>query len=335
MRRNLICGVAVIAMMGMTAARTFGQGTMVFDGGADGTSWNQANNWNQTVNSDGSPAAPPGDPATPPTNNFFAHIGGNFTVSITAAQGTQNSFTTRVGVGTPGTLNVTGGSLVAFDDITIGQTAKGTVTISAGLLDNGDDFNIDNSVGGDYGSSLTVNGGTVHIFDRLQMNNHGSLVVNAGYLWAEDDFFFFGNSTQTINGGLLEQFDKLAFGDATNIPPTGVARLKINGGIVRTNEWTDNPELGADDLTRFKSIIQVNGTGKLQIEADHFSEALAQALIADGHLTTTSHLTVSSVVVPTFFGRNNVAFTQIAAVPEPSTLALAGLIGLGLLRRRK
>jgi hypothetical protein len=304
-------------------------GVMNFDGGADGTSWNQANNWNQTANPDGTPAS--GDPATPPTSQFTANVNGNLTALIDGTMAGQTAFRTRVGVTTAGTLNVTGGSLSVTDDISVGHSAQGNMTISGGLVELGDDFFIDEQ--GAFGSTFTMDGGELHVIDRIVMGNQGSLVVNGGHIVADDDFFFFGNSTQTINGGLLEQFDKLSNGPAT---PAGPARLKINGGIVRANEWTDNSELEADDPTRFMSIIQINGTGKLQIEADHFSVAVAQGLIADGHLATiaATPLQVTSIVIPEFFGRTNVAFTQVAVVPEPGALALAALAGVALARRR-
>jgi len=317
--------------LGLAASVSLAQtsGVMFFDGGADGTSWNQANNWNQTANPDGTPAA--GDPATPPTSGYTANINGNFTVLLSAAMANQATFRTRTGVTTPGTFNMTGGTLDVTDDVSVGHSAKGTMTMSGGDLNVGDDFFIDEQ--GAFGSTFTMSGGTLHMFDRIVMGNQGNLVINGGHIIAEDDFFFFGNSTQTINGGLLEQFDKLSNGPAT---PMGPARLKINGGIMRANEWTDNSELGADDLTRFMSIIQINGTGKLQVEADHFSVALAQNLIADGHLTTlaATPLQVTSLVIPEFFGRTNVAFTQVAVVPEPGALALAALAGAALVRRR-
>lgn len=318
--------------LGMAASVSFGQtnGVMFFDGGADGTSWNLGNNWNQTANPDGTPAA--GDPATPPTSQFTANINGNFTVLLSAAMANQATFRTRTGVTTPGTFNMTGGTLEVTDDVSVGHSAKGTMTMSGGNLTLGDDFFIDEQ--GAFGSTFTLSGGELHVIDRIVMGNQGNFVMNGGHIVADDDFFFFGNSTQTINGGLLEQFDKLSNGPAT---PAGPARLKINGGIMRANEWTDNSELGADDLTRFMSIIQVNGTGLLQIEADHFSTALAQDLITQGKLTTVSgSLAVSSVVIPEFFGRSNVAFTQVAHVPEPATglMAVGGVALLGLLRRR-
>jgi len=301
---------------------------MSFDGGGDGTSWNQANNWEHVADPDGVPTS--GNPATPPTNQYTATIG-QLGVLIDGSMVGLTAFRVQTGVTTEGSLNITGGSLNVTDDITVGQSAKGTMTMSGGEVTLGDDFFIDNA--GAFGSTFTLSGGNLHVVDRIVMGNSGNLVVNGGHIVADDDFFFLGTSTQTINGGLLEQFDKLNNGNAT---PDGPARLKINGGIVRTNEWTDNPELSAQDLTRFTSKIEVSGTGLLQIEADNFSVSLAQDLIASGRITTTGPaLAATSVVIPEFFGRNNVQFTQIAVVPEPGAFALMAVAGLLLVRRRR
>ncbi len=200
---------------------------MVFDGGADGTSWNQANNWNLTVNADGTPAIP-GDPPTPPTNEFNANIGGNFTVLLDGTMVGQTAFRTRTGVTTPGKFNVTGGSLIVTDDIVVGQSAKGTMTMSGGEVTTGDDFFVDDA--GDFGSVFTLSGGELHVGDKMQMGNHGQFIMTGGHLVADDDFYWLGNSTATIDSGLLEQFDKVNMGDAT---PMGPARLVINGGVLR------------------------------------------------------------------------------------------------------
>ena len=66
------------------------------------------------------------------------------------------------------------------------------------------------------------------------------------------------------------------------------------------------------------SLIQVSESGKLEIEADHFSVLVAQGLIADGHLVTTpgNVLVVTSIVVPEFFGRTNVASRRSAPCPR-------------------
>jgi hypothetical protein len=305
---------------------------MNFDGGGDGTSWNQAANWNHLVLPDGTPTS--GDPPTPPTGQYTANIPLVVPVLLDATMGAQEVFRVRTGVGTPGSFTMSGSTLNVNDDVSVGHSAQGTMLLSGGTLTVGDDFFIDEQ--GDFGSTFTMSGGTLNMRDRIVMGNHGNLVITGGHIVADDDFFFFGNSSQTISGGLIEQFDKLSNGPAT---PAGPARLKISGGTVRANEWTDNSELGADDPTRFMSHIQVSGSGKLEIEADHFSVAVAEGLIADGRLVTTpnSSLVVTSIVVPQFFGRTNVAFTQISAVPEPASLGIVGLAAaaLAMVRRRR
>lgn len=331
MTRHRVWYAAILLAWGLGVSTGQGQtaGIMRFDGGGNGTSWDQANNWEHVADPDGVPTS--GNPATPPTSQYTAQIG-QLGVLIDGMMAGQTAFRVHTGVTTEGSLNITGGTLNVADDISAGQSAKGTITMSGGEVTVGDDFFIDNA--GAFGSTFTLSGGTLRMGDRITMGNSGNLVVNGGHIIADDDFFFLGTSTQTINGGLLEQFDKLNNGPAT---PAGPARLKINGGIIRTNEWTDNPDLGAQDLTRFTSKIEVNATGILQIEADNFSVALAQDLISQGKLTTTGPgpLAATSVVIPEFFGRTNVAFTQISVVPEPGTLALAAVAGVLLARRRR
>ena len=325
---------AIVIALLCSSESVFAQtsGVMNFDGGGDGTSWNQANNWEHVADPDGVPTS--GNPSTPPTAAYTANIGTSG-VLLSAAMGTQATFRTRVGVTTPGSFTMTGGTLNVGDDITVGQSAMGTMTFNGGEITVVDDFFIDN--GGAFGSTFTMNGGTLRMGDRITMGNQGNFVMNGGHIIADDDFFFLGNSTQTINGGLLEQFDKLNNGNAT---PSGPARLKINGGIIRTNEWTDNPDLELHDPTRFMSIIEINGTGKLQVEQDSFTIAEAQAQIAASRLMTTDlgkAIGIQTIVVPEFFGRSNVVFTQISVVPEPATWLVASLGGAAVIawRRKK
>jgi hypothetical protein len=329
--RPLSSAIAIALLC--SAANSFAQtgGVMNFDGGADGTSWNQANNWEHVADPDGVPTS--GNPPTPPTGQYTANIGMSG-VLLDATMGVQATFRTRVGVTTPGSFTMTGGTLNVGDDITVGQSAMGTMTFDDGEITVVDDFFIDN--GGAFGSTFTMNGGTLRMGDRITMGNQGNFVMNGGHIIADDDFYFLGNSTQTINGGLLEQFDKLNNGNAT---PSGPARLKINGGIIRTNEWTDNPDLNFDDPTRFMSKIEINSTGILQVEQATMPLAEAQGLIANGRFTTTGPqpLTATTVVIPEFFGRSNVTFTQISVVPEPATSVVAGVGAVAILawRRKK
>jgi len=325
------CLASGVLTFGMAASTSFGQtsGVMNFDGGGDGSSWNQANNWEHVAEPDGTPTS--GNPPTPPTSGYTANIG-QLGVVLDNAMGSQATFRTRVGVTTPGSFNMTGGSMEVTDDVTLGQSAMGTMTMSGGVLTLGDDFFIDQL--GAFGSSLTISGGRINIIDRLMMENQGHLQMNGGEIIAEDDFYVLGTSTVTLTGGLMSTIDKLNMGNAT---PAGPARLKIDGGIVRSNEWTDNPDLNFDDPTRFMSIIEINGSGKMQVEQATMPLVEAQGLISSGRFTTAGAmpLTATSVVVPEFFGRMDVVFTQISVVPEPASWLLVAVCGIAVgLRKR-
>jgi hypothetical protein len=342
-------------VVGLLTTASYGQllGVYRFDGGADGASWDDAVNWEQVLDPFGGPIS--GNPATPPGPTTSAHIPISgalidgtmpgqtaLDVLIGTADGAGSlnmsggDLTVRdynIGADGPGanagSSTISGGSLTAGDDVTVGAGSPGTLNLTGGSIDVIDDFNVAAD------GTMTMSGGTVTIGDRLQVTANGNLVVSGGEILAEDDFFFFDNSTVTLEGGLVATIDKISNGNST---PAGPARLFINDGIMRGNEWTDDPELGVDDPTRFMSVIEINGDGKLQVEQATFPVSEARGLIMEGvHLTTTEpggQLRIQTVVVPEFFGRTDVVFTQVSLVPEPASLALLGLGALCLVMRR-
>jgi hypothetical protein len=339
---------------------SYGQldGLYRFDGGGDGTSWDEAVNWEQVLDPFGAPIS--GDPATPPGPTTSAaiplsgvildntmlgqtaldvHIGttdGAGSLGMSGGDLTVRDFNvgSDAGGSNGGTFNVTGGALSAGDDVSVGNGSQGAMSMSNGMVTVGDDFFIDSVA--DKNSTVSLTGGTIHIVDRLVMGNNGSLHVDGGEIIADDDFYILDTATVTIDSGLMSTIDKLNMGGAT---PAGPARLTINGGIMRSQEWTDNPDLEANDPTRFMSVIEINGTGKLQVEQELFPIAEAQGLIAAGRLTTSElsplKLGVQTVVIPEFFGRTDVVFTQISVVPEPATYLLVTFAGLAVCLRRR
>lgn len=354
---TLFSGVLVF---GLLATASYGQlGVYEFDGGGDGTSWDDAINWEQVLDDGGLPTS--GDPATPPSAITSAEIpmGG---VVIDNTMPGQTALDVRIGTAAgTGSMSMSGGDLAASRDFNIGADGAGTnggsFNLSGGALTAGDDISVGNGTGsagsmtmsdGSAGvaddfninsdSTLTLSGGTISIGDRLVMQGNGILVMNGGEIIADDDFYILDNATVTIESGLMATIDKINMGDAT---PAGPARLTINGGIMRSEEWTDNPDLEADDPTRFMSVIEINGSGKLQVVQEFLPIAEAKALIAEGmHLTTGEpspfKLGVQTVIVPDFFGDANVVFTQISVVPEPASIVLFsfGMLGLVMLRRK-
>lgn len=321
---------ATVLAISLQTSRAYAVGEYTFDGGGDGTSWDDPANWGVTILPDDSPGDG-SNPVAPPNPITAARIPLPGVVIDSTMPG-QTAFDVHIGTALGnGSLTISaGGGLDSGDDIEIGVGGGvGTMTMTGGSASTGDDFNI----GAD--SSLLMSGGTIHIGDRLQMSSNASLIMDGGEIIADDDFYILETSTVTLNGGLMSTIDKLNMGGDT---PAGPARLTINGGIMRSNEWTDNPDLAIDDPARIMSFIEINGSGKLQVEQVSFPLAEAQGLITSGRILTTEagpyHLAVSTVVVPEYFGRMNVVFTEVSIVPEPGTMLLLSVAGLFLISRR-
>ncbi|MGE3242518.1 MAG: PEP-CTERM sorting domain-containing protein [Pirellulales bacterium] len=319
---------AVVLTLSLQTSLSYAIGEYTFDGGGDGTSWDDPANWKVTLFPDETPGDG-SDPATPPNPITAARIPLSGVVIDSSMPG-QTAFDVHVGTALGnGSLSISGGDLASGDDIELGVGGGiGTMDMSGGTASTGDDFNIG------AGSSLHMSGGSIHLGDRLQMSATSSLVMDGGEIIADDDFYVLGTSTVTMNGGLMSTIDKLNMGGDT---PSGPARLIINGGIMRSNEWTDNPDLEQSDPTRFMSYIQINGSGKLQVEQATLPIVEAQGLVTSGRIATIGALplAVSTVIVPEYFGRTDVVFTQVSVVPEPATALLLGFGGLIALAWRK
>lgn len=363
MSRTMTRFVSVVCVSGLFTAVSHAQlsGLYEFDGGGDGTSWDQATNWERVFDSNGLPIS--GNPATPPDASTSADIP-QLGVVIDGTMPGQTAL--DLGIGTangvgmlsmtgggltlrdmfvgndvnginPGTFHMAGGTLVAGDDITVGATVMGTMTISNGAASTGDDFILNTK------SSLTVTGGTLLVGDRLTTDGNASLLVDGGDVTVDDDFFLFGDAQVTVDSGSIVVFDKLRFDD----DDLKNGKLTINGGVVRSNEFGF---VDGSDVHVLRGVVEINGGGVYQVEAfdpgpisgspiSQLSVAYAQQLIADGYFITSElaplSLAATSVIVPTFDGRTNVPFTQISLVPEPASVALLGGITLGAFARRR
>lgn len=345
----------------MTTA-SYGQllGLYEFDGGGDGTSWDDAANWEQKLDAFGNPIS--GDPATPPSPTTSADIPLLGVVLVDNTQPGQTALDVNIGtsagngsafitggdltvrdmnVGSDsgginiGLLSMSGGTLAAGDDITLGNGSVGVMTMSGGTASTGDDFVINSN------SSLTMTGGAINIGDRLVTEDNAGIVLSNGDIFADDDFFFFGNSQITVNGGSMIVNDKLRFDDDDSFS----GKLTINDGFVRSNEFGVEVD---GLLTDFRGEVEINGSGLFQVEESggpsspisQLSLGTARDLIAEGvHFTTSEpapkKLGAFLVTVPSFDGNTNVSFVQISVVPEPASVLLLGLGTLALVLRRK
>lgn len=359
MFKTIVRLITVVVVLGMLTTVSYGQlaGLYEFDAGGDGTSWDDANNWEQVTDPDGNPIS--GDPATPPdpmtsadlplpgvvidstmpgqtaldVNIGTASGAGSLSISggdLTARDVNVGGAIPDPGRGNSGDLNVSGGQLVAGDDITVGRDFAGTMTQSNGMTSTGDDFFVNAD------SSFTMTGGSLFVGDRLVTEANGTVHVDGGDIVADDDFFFFGASQITVDSGSMTVFDKMRMDDPG-------AKVTVNGGLVRSQEFGF---VDGDGNYIMEGILEINGDGLYQSEApgvdspaSQLSVAMALALIADGTIITSElsplALGVSTVIVPEFDGRTDVTFTQISIVPEPAGALLLLFGSLGMMLRRK
>jgi hypothetical protein len=363
MFKKITSFTAVALALGFLTSVSYGQllGLYEFDGGGDGTSWDDANNWEQFTDAEGDPLC--GNPATPPDAVTSADIplagvvidntmpgqtaldvnigtaagAGALSMSGGDLLGGRDLFVGRDAVNSnAGIMGLSGGTLDFGDDITVGAGSVGTMTMSNGAASTGDDFfvNVD--------SSFTMTGGTLFVGDKLVTEDNGIVNVDGGDVVADDDFYFFGASQITVDSGSMIVQDKLRFDEVLT---TG--KLTINNGLVRSQEFGYCSTADCSTSYVMNGTLEINGSGIYQSQqptsptspVSQLTVAHAKELIADGTIITSEvaplQLGVTTVIVPDFFGNTNLQFTQISIVPEPTSMLLLSLGSLGLLLRRK
>ena len=235
------------------------------------------------------------------------------------------------GSGNAGTLNVTGGDIHGDDDVNIGMTddistpilSSGMMTVTAGTASSGDDLKIFQD------GVLLVNGGTVDVGDNWTASGNASFQIDSGSVIVRDDIRWGPSEMQAIiNGGEVIVADKVRL----NEDPGNTAKLTINGGLLRSDEY------GVDGGRR--GLIEINGDGVYQVDNSELSKSEALALIATGTNFTTADpgpriLSATLVTVPDFFGEPDLLFTQISLVPEPTSLVLLTFGSIGVMMRRR
>lgn len=360
MFKSLSSFAAIVLVVCLSTTVSFGQQVLDFDGGGDGTSWSDPNNWEESVDPNGNASS--GNPASAPGPTTFANVpqlgvvidpnslaiiatfgtsagsgsgilgpGGSLDASGDIRLGDDPNATANTGL-----LTMSGGTLAASGsgaDIEVGLSSPGTLVISGGAASAADDVVVRTD------SAINMTGGTLNVGDRLVTEDNAVVTNDGGTIIADDDFFFFGNSQITQDSGLMEVADKMRFESDPNV---GISSLTINGGIVRTQEFHFN----ITTIDDFRGVTEINGDGVLQVlQGDGGTQSeltlrMARDLIAEGvHLTTSEagplQLGAFSVVVPSSLQGTNVVFTQISVVPEPASALMLSLGGLALLARRR
>ncbi len=366
--------IVFLLVFSLSAAVSYGQfDTYEFDGGGDGTSWSDPNNWEHVSDPNGVPVG--GNPASPPSSSTIANVpmldvvvdpnstarvatigtgagAGSLTLSaggdLAARDFTVGNDPNASGNG--GTFTMTGGTLSASDDITLGNkfttgqnantlTSVGIMNMSDGAVSTGDDFFVRE------GSSLTVTGGTLEVGDNFQTlgtgsNDSASVTIDGGTYKGFDDLRLDGDILWTVDGGsFVEVRDKIRF---NSDPNAAAGQMTIESGIVRAEEY-------GQDTTMDVALgnVEINGDGKFQVWRGAFLDwnytlPRVQGWIDNGDIFTTDAgtLGIQLVMVADFFGLSgHDEFYQISigpnTIPEPASMLLLSLGGLGLLLRRK
>lgn len=189
------------------------------------------------------------------------------------------------------------------------------------------------------GGSLTVNDA---LFIGYDAPHTGMYNISAGTLTTNNLWFRFGTGVLTQTGGIVNAvnlilaeggnpltsalvdlqsgtFNVSGVGNIGKAPGAGdpfaggsLGSMKISGGVA-----TFGSLLFGDDPT---DQIHISGSGILRVSQTNYSEANALASIAAGDITG------AGLFVSTYNSGNGL-FTQISAVPEPSTVLLT-LLGL-------
>jgi autotransporter-associated beta strand protein len=245
---------------------------------------------------------------------------GTATLTIGAPAGTTSSFGGVIrngdGSGTDGTLAISK-SDIGRQTLTGTNTYTGVTNVTAGVLAIGGAGSINSS------SAVTVNGGTFLQNSSVAVNR--SVIVNSGTI-----------------GGTGSYSGSVALGSGHIAPGDGVGTVTFIGGIGLSSGSVLDFQLGSSsDLINISSgslaldgTLNVTssggfGTGTYTLLSG-FSNLSNNGLnfgtMPSGYLYSLSY-TSNSVLL-------NVSSALATAVPEPGSIALLGLGGMALLRRR-
>lgn len=210
-------------------------------------------------------------------------------------------------------------------------SATGSVVIDSGAVI---------SASGDWGhanlTQSTVNSGTINASDDI-FSNSSVMTFNAGSSGnANDDFEANGSSTININGGTHTAGDYFGAQNNSTVNLTGG---NITAGRFRVAATGGNWTLGGStvltgdgDATDLQGVVAVSSGWSGSWTITGLSGTDWQTEVTGGDYTLDGN-----VVDGTIFANNFVVSNSgqtLSVIPEPSSLALLGLGGLLMMRRR-
>jgi T5SS/PEP-CTERM-associated repeat protein len=232
-----------------------------------------------------------------------------------------------------GNMSMSAGSVSVNDDVMIGNVAgsKGYFTMSGGMLTNFDDLFIGDSgtgemtMTGTVGATITSKTGTGHdLIVGRNAGSNGKLYINSGSITINGIGYIGQTGTGLLDmtgGTLTVAAGPLVIG--RNAGSSGEVLLQ-GGTITITTGGLEFNNLGASLL----SHLDITG-GTLVLGGDRVG--LVNGHIGNGYITTAYGGTeLLNVAYDSITG-----FTTVTAIPESSTLAAFGLLGLISISRRR
>jgi hypothetical protein len=284
--------------------------------------------------------------------------GGSGALTVSAGQVTTNNWIAVGREGSTGIVTISGGSLQknGGGHITIGTgvNGKGTVNVSGGTLGSTGDFILGENDATSVGI-VNHSGGTVKISGTLDVQrtgigtynlNGGTLMVDTNIDAATGTFAFTSGEITRSNAGVVTYTGNLTTGgmaamlgldSGKTINIAGILNVAAGNGFDLTGDTIPAPGVttitGSIPLGTDTSIVGTFGPGLTNIAG--LSNLAGATFISEtqGEGGLFNPNTQSVFWVQESAGALSLKYS--VAVPEPGTLGLFALAGVGLLRRRR
>ena len=226
----------------------------------------------------------------------------------------------------------------SFAILRVGVNESGNVVVQDdGVLTTTGDMHIGNNGASATGTMVVNNGGTVACGSILYVGRDtgttgiltvdlGGMVTSANHLW----WGYRGSATINISGTLTQTSGIIGLGtnnalDTGNGGGTATVNI-LSGGVL--DLWNIQTSSSGQSIQP-GSLINISGTGELRVRGN-LASAIQTQYVDTGKIVGFGGS--GSVVVTYDSGLNK---TILTAIPEPGSILLLGIAGLGLLGWRR
>lgn len=273
------------------------------------------------------------DTALVPGAGEVAAVGGVKVATVTTTQAIGSIHATSGGAFTL----AAGGDLTASAQALVGNGSTGSILVDGGALSIGTEFAL--GVGGGAAGAVTVNSGSLTSLSLLGVGwggGSGTFTVNGGVVNVNELSIgaFGGNGDIILNAGTISASGNF------NGAIAGTGNLLINGGVMSATSLNFG---GAGT-----QLLDLNGGQLIANSGGFAAHANSTFNIGDGELIFRN---VAKVDVDFLIDNNGTwnfdgtggirSVTQVGndvvvtTIPEPSTMALMGLVGIALIGIRR